>query len=413
MEPATFYLRAIPIADAMMGVLRVVDDIAPDVQGQLVVTTNVLSPHFRPGARKAKEMLAAPDVKAFHDYLVARTQIEGRVARIALGAEGDVTYESKDGLIAELRVKPPNNIAEPQAIEFLTKAADACAKHFNVTSRPAIIGAALPAQQQESLRFQERAVADLATQVSKLGHIATEQIARAQEIINDKIAELERTHEARRAALEGIHQQRLQELSSREAGIAEKEKEFDIKARLAARRDLLTKMQSKIDAQSTETVSRAVERKRTWVHVTCIIAAFAAGATVYLLLRNGEPSGYLLWLVGVCVAFVIGLVIFYLRFNYSWFAELARGEFTRRRFNTDILRASWVAELYLESKEGEKAAELPPELVTAFAQNLFRDFEWKHRVEHPAEQVLGLLGKARHVKIGELEIDRRRRPASK
>jgi hypothetical protein len=99
-------------------------------------------------------------------------------------------------------------------------------------------------------------------------------------------------------------------------------------------------------------------------------------------------------------------LIYYLKWNDRWFREHAEGEFASKRYKSDMLRASWLAELVSERAQA-KQPDLPPELLEAFTQNLFRGSTPLAEAEHPFEQLTSLIKHAKELKIGKGELSLR------
>ena len=82
---------------------------------------------------------------------------------------------------------------------------------------------------------------------------------------------------------------------------------------------------------------------------------------------------------------IAATIIFYIRWNDSWFRQHADEEFQLKRFELDIDRASWVVEMALEWKD-EKGTEIPEELIERFTENLFKDQNIFESAKHPSEE---------------------------
>jgi hypothetical protein len=282
------------------------------------------------------------------------------------------------------------------------KVVDLLQKNFTIVPRAAVVGEALPQPQREALKNYERTASELTKTVQDLAKIAAEQIRDYQRILTEKLADLEKNYEQKRNGLEQEYQKRQQSIGDRELAFKKAQEAFDLKARMVARRDLSKRLQDLLEKQKEITISKRSEGKRWPVHVTSWIAMLffgtMAGCFVYRIAWNLNSDWHSAWPLSVAMIGFGSTLIFYLRFIYQWFAELAGSEFTTRKLLNDFVRANWVAELYLESKENAQI-DIPVELLASFTRNLFIDFDWKHRVQHPVETALDAVTKAKSIEV--------------
>jgi hypothetical protein len=290
----------------------------------------------------------------------------------------------------------------PQGAERSLRVADALHQTFSFVPRSQLALDLIPETYRASLQYQEQTASELRQSVQDLGRIAAEQIRDYNKILREKIADLEKSYELKRAGLEEEYQKKDAAIGEREREFQKQVAEFNTKARMVARRDYSKDLQKLLEAQKEITVSKRSEGKRLPVHIVCIAAMLlfgsAMGLLVYQIASGKIADWHAAWPLSLATLGFGGILIFYLRFIYQWFAELAGAEFSTRKQLNDLVRANWVAELFLESKENAKI-DLPPELLSNFTRNMFTDFDWKHRVQHPVETAIDSLTKAKSIEV--------------
>jgi hypothetical protein len=89
-------------------------------------------------------------------------------------------------------------------------------------------------------------------------------------------------------------------------------------------------------------------------------------------------------------------LIYYIKWSDQWFREHAQAELRIKKLSSDILRASWLAELVLEGKQADQ--QLPEALMSRFSEGLFAD-SLVSATEHPSDQMVALIRKLSSVKV--------------
>ncbi|MBF0283472.1 MAG: hypothetical protein HQL51_03340 [Magnetococcales bacterium] len=156
-------------------------------------------------------------------------------------------------------------------------------------------------------------------------------------------------------------------------------------------------------------------RNRWAVHGLCIMLLMVFGGLFWNKMSS-LPSVldlfHYLSLGGLAFAFS-GTAIYYLKWQNSWFQQLAQEELRLKRMELDIDRASWVAEMMVEMErefhEGFYETEVAKNLFDRLTANMFTDSQRPETVHHPVDQLASaLLGSAANVKLrlpGGSEID--------
>lgn len=315
-------------------------------------------------------------------------------------------HQKPEDVVATIDVGETQHTGKDNAIALL----DALHKQFNLKTRAAVIAESLPKEAQERLRSYDTAVNDLTANVSQLGTVLTEQSEKLGDFIRDKTEELEAKYQDREDELQQRHNKRSEELANQESEFKKRVSEFDDRERTVVRRDLLKKISEKIEEQKTAKLSETTAQKRQVIHIACgtsmLIGLGLVGVGVHGLYQSVESDWLKFIPFTTGVLLFASTLVFYLKWNNAWFTEHARAELANRKFAADILRASWIAELYFEWKE-EKPVDFPPELIHSFTNGLFKDENWTNEGHHPAEQLVAGIAKFKKIKVGEggLEID--------
>lgn len=383
---ATYYLRAVSGYDAFLALLNVAQRVFPKSQCQVSLNSTLMDGHVHMTVNSAK-LLDDNNIKAALAHLQAHPYMICKVASV--GAEQrKITYSSPDDIVGTVKIRMEDAV---QPTEML-RVTDEVAKQFSFTSKADIVAASMPEHAQQNLRYQERALGELNTAVSKIGQFALEQTERQSEYLNKKQGELDERYQARLDKLEADYEQKRRQIGAREEAHSKKEAQFDARESKLVRRSLLEQIQGRIEEQKEITLSPKTIEKRQWVHGICISALVLSAALVATFAYKAMSMENVDWRffvpVSVGTVFFIATVVYYVRWSDQWFREHAQAEFRNKQFSADILRASWLTELLFEW-EKEKERELPPEVIASFTRGLFQ-YERMRGTDHPAE----LMGKA-------------------
>jgi cation transport ATPase len=277
------------------------------------------------------------------------------------------------------------------------------------------------------LEFAQRTIAGFATEAAKLSQSTAanfetfvrgvkERSLELETQYRDKALELEGSFRNKQEALDAEHRTKLQEIEAKEKQHAEAVKQFELRNNTVVRRDLLKEIRSKIEQQRTIEISKGTIKKRLIVHGVCGLTLFIAvvlmGIFAYKLYNATAIEWRLLVPMTTSTALFVMTGIYYIRWNDQWFREHARVEFENRKFASDILRASWVAELFFEWAD-KKDRNMPPELVASFTRNLFEGADLDGRL-HPADQLNDMIKQFSTLELGKngIKVTRKDDPKS-
>jgi hypothetical protein len=136
--------------------------------------------------------------------------------------------------------------------------------------------------------------------------------------------------------------------------------------------------------------------------VTVATFSFASAlAFGYKVFSASTPDWHHLAPFSAATLTLLSTFIYFVRWNDQWAKEHARAEIRIKRFSEDILRASWIAELFFETKD--KNIQVPDTLFTNFSQGLFGD-EPLAETQHPVDQVADLVKKLSAIEVGNVKL---------
>lgn len=296
-----------------------------------------------------------------------------------------------------LRLNGTDNPPNPPAAFTL---ANSLNKHFTIIPKSEVAALTLSETQLRGFEFAQRVVAGLASETAKISTAATtnfenfvagvkERSLELEEQFQKKADDLEARFIKKTEELEASHTLQQKELEVEKNAHAEEVKKFELRNNTAVRRDLLREIRTKIEEQKTIQISSGTISKRKIIHSICIFTMIlSTGVIAAFVSKIVSGEGTLDWKLfiplGTGTALFVTTGIYYLRWTDQWFRDHARVEFENRKFSADILRASWVAELFFEWAE-KKGINMPPDLVNSFTKNLFDPTTLDGRL-HPLDQ---------------------------
>lgn len=317
-------------------------------------------------------------------------------------AAAQVTYAEGDG---DLTAKITLHATEGWRSDELERVVTHLSSEFTFRRHDALAIEGSSKASREVLQGYENALSILGTNVSQLGLFLVEQQKSLDAFLKNKLDALDGRYAEKEKALEDEVATERRLLAEKEARLVQREEAIDARDRTTTRRELLKKIREILEQQKDVQLSPATTSKRSTITVTCVLVMLAsavlAGRAAWMITERG-----LAWSHGVPMSAGLLLfastLVFFLRWNDAWFADHARAEFQTMRNHADILRASWVAELYFEWTES-KDTEFPPVLAERLTQNLFAE-RGDRAVQHPIDQVLNALKKI-HLRAGDLELN--------
>jgi hypothetical protein len=420
MPDITFYLRPLSAREALEKCSQVAARVFPSRPVTLSLGTSVNSLTLTIPDTQSTQIPMHVEVARLRDQL-QRAHFPIDCTQFSLADRQNpnqtprplVRFNRADGIASQLVLE---NFPTPDSI---IDASEILSSAFNFAPQHQLVGANLPQPQQEALRFQETATAELRTQVEKLGEFILSQVQQQE----DFFRQLTTQYDTRARTLEEQLRQEVQKerddlaasrrevdesLRLRVAELDDRERqhklavaEHDSRQSTYVRRELLTKMQKIIDERARETavlISSKTEKKRFSIHVLCVAALFVGAALVlgfgYQVVHDSGPLFHHIAPLSAGLFVLASTLIYYIKWNDQWYREHAQAELHNQKFNSDIHRASWLAELVFEAK----GVNLPEVLVNRFSEGLFVDRP-SDGPQHPVDQLAGLVAKVSNIKV--------------
>jgi len=325
-----------------------------------------------------------------------------------------------DNLEAILQVLPDNNRLDGLHLEIALR------KNFKFYDSSQMAREILGKELQEHYAFRE-------AELKRLEEIAHDLLIKQQQYMQARDDE----YTLKRKTLEGEYDSKSNILSvnyrKREEELEKKKEELDTKlkqiddreskhVRRKIREDLKEELKSRSQKFELTAGTRKLRQPIFWFSLI-LLAIFGAGFiffSVYSFLSmikggfdlgNAEVISILVKQIVFAVAFG-STSVFYIRWNNRWFEKHSDEEFKLKRYEIDLDRASWLAEMAFEWKK-EKGEEIPTELIERLSRNLFAYEEKESEPLHPSEQLAeAILGAASSVSLkvpggAEVHLDRK------
>lgn len=407
----SLFLRPLAPLDALQKALSLATALFPNSTIGLQFHTNVAHLHFTAVA-PSTQIHHHESIKKFTD-IFAQFSTGLECSNFSVGIHKDqssplVRYKlSADGLSAVIELQ--NVPQADNAIQIISKLSNM----FTFISRSTLLAEHLPGPQQDLIKSQSIALADLHSAVSKIAQFNLEQVKEHSDFLRKATIDLDARSkkqdeelESKREAIDKQYRTRLEELEQREREHQKKVDEYDAKENMLVRRKLLTEIKDLIKEQEKFSLSENVYKKRYVVHGICSSSAIAAIVWIlYFLHRINStigPKWYDFAPLSAGVIFLVSTIVFYIKWNDQWIREHAQAELRNKKLNADILRASWLAEMFFEGNDKEHP--IPDMLVSRFSEGLFADTVL-NSAEHPTDQMLDLIKKVSAVKVGKDSVE--------
>jgi hypothetical protein len=119
---------------------------------------------------------------------------------------------------------------------------------------------------------------------------------------------------------------------------------------------------------------------------------------------NKQINYYLFVPIGTLTAVFVSTMIYFIRQHNQWYRINADAELANKKFETDMLRASWLAEMFFEWDEQKKVA-FPEQMISSFTKNLFESGNASCSATHPLEDIIKTSDKFSKIKLGKYGIE--------
>lgn len=261
---------------------------------------------------------------------------------------------------------------------------------------------------------QARDNARLLLEETRRANYEIEERRRTQEkALDERRRQLEAEFARKDAEAQHDRAKKEEELFDRLSAFEKKAAEFETRDSRWVRRNLLAEIQKKIESSKETELSSKTRGKRTIVHVVCWLFMLTGAALAGFMLGTASSKTVEWYRVAGTSAGTLlfaSTLVFYLRWTNSWFSQHSQIEFRNMKFSSDILRASWLAELVFEW-ETERKTEFPNELMRTLSRDLFTTASSQDAI-HPADDLTRVLRSLRRIRLGRNVIDIEREPSS-
>lgn len=420
----THFLRPLSAREALDKVIEISAAVFKGRQLQLKLTTNIASVSLVLNPVAQSELLGRIELAKF------REQLERSIAPLACTSfavvdvhhsnnpKPSIHYSVPDVATAQLLL---DNFADP---DWAITASNVVGTSFDLVPRSDILSSHLPAQQQDAIKFQAAATAQLHTEVAKIAAFNIDQLKKQDDFFSKLATEQDERYLRRAEELTVQHRQLEEELRDRARSLDEEHRtrllaveamerehqrrvhDHDTRESTAVRRELRTTIEELLDNGKEVELSFATARKRLLVHILCasalILSATLIAYFASVVATETEAHWHHVTPLSAGVVLFASTLIYYVKWIDRWFREHARTEFQNRKLRSDIVRASWLAELTFEGRE--KGRELPQVLVERFSDGLFLDHS-DAPVEHPTDAVLTFLQRVSSIKVGQGSVE--------
>ena len=304
-------------------------------------------------------------------------------------------------------------------VDGYMKLVTAARKHFESVDDKDF-KAILPDHMREFYAGQDQAIQQLKELQADLIRKGTELTVTLASQTLAKHKELETHFTQREKDQDDRHAQKEKALADRERAFEENKKKFDDSENMLLRRQMFEKMLERIsqritNQQELDSVLSKHTRTLRWpvnvLYIVLLIASALLVALAYFYMPDNPPWHMALRPVAVSFVF-FGIAVYYVRWLNQWFLRHANEEFSLKRFQMDIHRANYLAELAMEWKKATKE-EMPAELLHRISNNLFAEDNHTATEMSPADLVASaLFGAAAQLKVKtsdgtELLLDRK------
>lgn len=428
MADNTFHLRPIPVKEAFEKWLDIASKLFKSEQVSATFDTSFKALKIACGGQ-AQDLNQRTDVKSLGVILASRSlNIECErfcIEQNGYGQNFSITYWiNPDKITASIQL---NGIPVDQ-IDTAVQAIGTINEIFTIVPMAELITSHLPMVQQQLIKSQNAVVGTLQAETAKIAQFNLDQIqgnsqrqrqledelAQRRRQDEDELAQRRRQDEEKLAAEKKVSEEQIKaeraELEKLEGKLRRERDEMDIRSNMSARRGLQKDIAAFITEQREFKLSASVDEKRKSVERTCIwfirgsffYLLFVIAFWVYTLHGGGELKWYQYALLWVGLISLLSSAVYLLKWSDQWAREHAQAELRSKKLNADILRASWLAEMFFEGKDKERL--LPEMLLSRFSEGLFSD-SMLSAAEHPSDQMVDLLKKLSSVKVGKEGVE--------
>jgi hypothetical protein len=300
----------------------------------------------------------------------------------------------------------------PSARNYIYKFIEILPKYFTKKTVKTTIDSFLSEAQKKEIDIYKTEISDLGKVSKAIIETISTQTKEWNQALLDTQKKLNEQYQLDKEKLQIEFAERDEKLKQQVQEFEDRKKQFDDRERTVVRRELLTKIEKIIEQQSKFNLSETTIGKRSIVNKICYSVLGFSGLGITSIaatfIFNYFAKNILDWNLLIpsgAFAVIFGsTLIFYLRWSSQWYREHADIEFSNQVFSRDMLRASWIVEMFFEWKE-QKEFDMPVEIYNAISKNLFNERISSKQINHPIEDLLKITGKFSKVKLGKEGIE--------
>ena len=367
---------------------------------------------------KRKELLEFIELLTNLDYVEILFIEINAVSENSSTDIGIVFEESKgndnkpDGLGFQIRSKNPNNHPDK---DFSLGLLNSIHAHYSIVSKYEIKSDYLSKFEKDIINVRENNLIELQNATQKLITNIASQTTNWDSFIHKTAIEFQNKFDEREKNLSEKFKDKEDSLESEKEEFYAEKKQFEDRARTHVRRDLLEKIKAILKENQTISLSEDTVKKRQIISKTCFWIIFVSAFVVLLSIFSfigaffikNQIQLFLLLPGTVSSALLVSTVVYFLSWNNRWLQQHVDAEFFNKKFETDILRANWIIEMFFEWQD-EKGSVFPEQLINSFTKNLFDSYCSEKQLEHPLEQIFKSTGKFKKIRVGKnmLELEK-------
>lgn len=259
----------------------------------------------------------------------------------------------------------------------------------------------------ENIENLQNISSNLITTFAKQQQALESDFQERRRILDDEIRQ-------KKSQIEQEHNEKIASLQSQIAEFESDKKAFDDRKNTHARRQLLGRMEAILNERTSSNFSQETIDK--YKAAEALLSRFALGIFsisgiwlslfIYSYIRE---TVYYAAMAAASATLIAGslVVIWLIKLRLKWYGTHTQFETSNRRFIMNMLRASWVVEMYYEWKS-ERGTEMDKTLTDRLTVGLFTESDSQGTIQHPAEELINAIAKIKKIKVNKdgLEIEK-------
>ena len=384
MSQYTYWLRPLPAAEFAEKLCKVAGHIGGPHKVQIVVHTNIgnlSAGHTGPDtlAEAAKAM-----IEKFNQY--PATEISTAFLNYEGGARLRYTYDEKG---ARFHIESEGIPIEPENV------LGGLSANFPIQRKSEMAPEGFPPEQLQAFKFVQDTQLKFSAEAARLSQLGAEETRKFLETTRATTEGLEKEYQDRKKKLDEEIAAERKKLEDERRAYNQTVESYELRENTAIRRELLEEILQRHEQQKEFAYSKHTTATRlgvVYAIFSLVAGAISVGGLFAFKISRTESTADWHNYVGLAVSFGVFVtsLIYYARWNDRYFRDHADAEIANKKFANDIMRASWIAELYIEARKGN-APELPVELLKSFTNQLFVPSFTGEDTKHPYEQVADTL----------------------